>query len=146
MATFLFTCSICTSKLRVKPANVSVRSDTIITVSPVATTKSSMYHVLQQLKEQLRHIVIKVSRRIHGNPLTRNFKSHYKILVLIQGLPTICRARITIDDAISPPQYKLFVEGDNMREVMGTYGIKWQSTRSNNVYEMWKTLGIEAAR
>lgn len=113
--------SICTSKLRVKPANVSVRSDTIITVSPVATTKSSMYHVLQQLKEQLRHIVIK-------------------------GLPTICRARITIDDAISPPQYKLFVEGDNMREVMGTYGIKWQSTRSNNVYEMWKTLGIEAAR
>ena len=53
--------SICTSKLRVKPTNVNVVSDSIITVSPTPSAKSSMYHVLQHLKDQLKNVVIKVS-------------------------------------------------------------------------------------
>jgi DNA-directed RNA polymerase III subunit RPC1 len=38
------------------------------------------------------------------------------------------------------------VEGDNLREVMATPGVKGTSTTSNNTYEVFTTLGIEAAR
>jgi DNA-directed RNA polymerase III subunit RPC1 len=53
---------------------------------------------------------------------------------------------ININEKVRPHQYELIVEGDNMREVMATYGVKGTTTSSNNVYEMYKTLGIEAAR
>jgi len=112
---------ICTSKLKLKPPTVNVVSDSIITVSPTPSAKSSMYHVLQHLKDQLKNVVIK-------------------------GLPTISRAVIHINEKVKPHQYELIVEGDNMREVMATYGVKGTTTSSNNVYEMYATLGIEAAR
>jgi DNA-directed RNA polymerase III subunit RPC1 len=50
------------------------------------------------------------------------------------------------DDAGGQTRYKLFVEGDNLREVMATPGVKGTSTTSNNTYEVFTTLGIEAAR
>lgn len=52
--------SLCTSKLKVKPAYVKVISETIVIVKPAPSSKSSMYHVLQNLKEQLPKVVIKV--------------------------------------------------------------------------------------
>jgi DNA-directed RNA polymerase III subunit RPC1 len=45
-----------------------------------------------------------------------------------------------------PPKYSLRVEGDSMREVMATYGVKGTSTTSNNIQEVFSTLGIEAAK
>jgi len=116
--------SICTSKLRVKQSAITIFSETVITVKPTPSAKVSMYHSLQQLKEQLPNIVIK-------------------------GLPTISRAVIHIDEGKAKGEktsYKLLVEGDNMREVMATYGVKNTTTKSNNVAEMRSTLGIEAAR
>jgi DNA-directed RNA polymerase III subunit RPC1 len=38
------------------------------------------------------------------------------------------------------------VEGDNLREVMATPGVRGTNTTSNNTYEVFTTLGIEAAR
>ena len=64
----------------------------------------------------------------------------------MQGLPSINRAVIHVDDTVVPNKYMLIVEGDNMREVMATYGVKNTTTSSNNVYEMYVTLGVEAAR
>jgi len=61
-------------------------------------------------------------------------------------LPSVSRAIINIDDTKKPPKYNLIVEGNNMREVMATYGVKWNSTTSNNVLEVFNTLGIEAAK
>jgi len=113
--------SICVSKLRVKQSAISILNDTVITVRPAPSAKVSMYHSLQQLKELLPNIVIK-------------------------GLPTISRAVIHIDETKVPHKFKLLVEGDNMREVMATYGVKSTTTKSNNVAEVYNTLGIEAAR
>jgi len=48
-------------KTIVKPNNIDVHSASMIVVRPGASNKSSMYHVLQQLKEQLPKVVIKVS-------------------------------------------------------------------------------------
>lgn len=45
--------SICTSKLRVKPGDVAVHGEAVVCVSPRENNKSSMYYVLQSLKEEL---------------------------------------------------------------------------------------------
>lgn len=56
------------------------------------------------------------------------------------------RVVIHSDDSGGVSKYKLLVEGDNLREVMATFGVKGSHTTSNNIYEVYKTLGIEAAR
>lgn len=56
------------------------------------------------------------------------------------------RAVIHNDDSDGQTRYKLFVEGDNLREVMATPGVRGTNTTSNNTYEVFTTLGIEAAR
>ncbi|XP_017880116.1 DNA-directed RNA polymerase III subunit RPC1 isoform X1 [Ceratina calcarata] len=112
--------SILTSRLKLNPKLVSVKGDSIISVSP-GKGKYSLNYALTQLKETIPNIVIK-------------------------GLPTVSRAIIHNDDSSGKTRYKLFVEGDNMREVMATLGILGNKTTSNNTIEVFKTLGIEAAR
>ncbi|XP_035735078.1 DNA-directed RNA polymerase III subunit RPC1-like isoform X1 [Vespa mandarinia] len=112
--------SICTSKLKLNPKFVTVRSDSIITISP-NKQKTSLNYALTHLKEIVPNIVIK-------------------------GLPSISRAVIHNDDSGGKTKYKFFVEGDNMREVMATTGVLGTKTTSNNTIEVFKTLGIEAAR
>lgn len=43
-------------------------------------------------------------------------------------------------------RYKLLVEGDNLREVMATPGVIGKQCTSNNTFQVWNALGIEAAR
>ncbi|MGH0190551.1 UNVERIFIED_CONTAM: hypothetical protein FKN15_047710 [Acipenser sinensis] len=45
--------SICMSKLRVKPGDIAVHGEAVVCVSPRENSKSSMYYVLQTLKELL---------------------------------------------------------------------------------------------
>ena len=91
--------SICTApKLKIKPKDCNVVGESLITIRPGVSGKSSMYYHMQFLKEKLVNIVIK-------------------------GLPTVNRALINIDDSKAGEQkYKLFVEGDNLREVLATKG------------------------
>uniref|UniRef100_H3BGV0 DNA-directed RNA polymerase subunit n=1 Tax=Latimeria chalumnae TaxID=7897 RepID=H3BGV0_LATCH len=113
--------SICMSKLRVKPGDIAVHGEAIVCVTPRENSKSSMYYVLQFLKEELPKVVV-------------------------QGIPEVSRAVIHIDDQKGKEKFKLLVEGDNLRAVMATHGVKGKATTSNNTYEVEKTLGIEAAR
>ncbi|KAG5855741.1 DNA-directed RNA polymerase III subunit RPC1 [Anguilla anguilla] len=113
--------SICMSKLRVKPGDIAVHGEAVVCVSPRENSKSSMYYVLQSLKEELPKIVV-------------------------QGIPEVSRAVIHIDEQSGKQKYKLLVEGDNLRAVMATHGVNGSRTSSNNTYEVEKTLGIEAAR
>ncbi|XP_059892187.1 DNA-directed RNA polymerase III subunit RPC1 isoform X1 [Gadus macrocephalus] len=113
--------SICMSKLRVKPGDIAVHGEAVVCVSPQENSKSSMYYVLQTLKEELPKVVV-------------------------QGIPEVSRAVIHIDEQSGKNKYKLLVEGDNLRAVMATHGVKGSRTTSNNTFEVEKTLGIEAAR
>ncbi|MGH0118176.1 UNVERIFIED_CONTAM: hypothetical protein FKN15_045323 [Acipenser sinensis] len=113
--------SICMSKLRVKPGDIAVQGEAVVCVSPRENSKSSMYYVLQTLKELLPKIVV-------------------------QGIPEVSRAVIHIDEKSGNEKYKLLVEGDNLRSVMATHGVNGSRTTSNNTFEVEKTLGIEAAR
>merc|ERR1719188_1098111 len=51
-----------------------------------------------------------------------------------------------LDDTKDGPKYCLYVEGDNLREVIATRGVDGIHTKSNNTLEVASTLGIEAAR
>ncbi|KAI3365191.1 hypothetical protein L3Q82_010287 [Scortum barcoo] len=113
--------SICMSKLRVKPGDIAVHGEAVVCVSPRENSKSSMYYVLQSLKEDLPKVVV-------------------------QGIPEVARAVIHIDEQSGKSKYKLLVEGDNLRAVMATHGVNGSRTTSNNTYEVERTLGIEAAR
>lgn len=61
-------------------------------------------------------------------------------------MPTVNRAVIAREDRGGKTTYSLCVEGDNLREVMATYGVEGKKTVSNNIMEVYHTLGIEAAR
>ncbi|XP_069936138.1 DNA-directed RNA polymerase III subunit RPC1 isoform X2 [Cherax quadricarinatus] len=102
--------------------DVCVESDTIITVRASRTKASSMYYQLQHLKQHI-------------------------IKVIIKGLPSVNRAVINQNDTgPGGSRYELLVEGDNLREVIATYGVDGTRCTSNNTYEVFTCLGIEAAR
>lgn len=112
--------SLCTAKLKI---SVDVVSDTILTVRPNKSKKSGdkIHYVLQSLKKTIPKVVIK-------------------------GLSAVNRAVIHHDDTSKETRYKLFVEGYNLGEVMATHGVKGTRTTSNNIFEVFQYLGIEAAR
>ncbi|KAK7791847.1 hypothetical protein R5R35_011050 [Gryllus longicercus] len=112
--------SICTSRLKIKANLVSVVSDSIILIRP-GKTSLAMSNTLSGFKETVPKVIIK-------------------------GLSNVNRAVIHSEESGGKTCYKLFVEGDNLREVMATPGVKGTCTTSNNIYEVYTTLGIEAAR
>merc|ERR1719228_2828404 len=114
--------AICNSKLRIKPGNCTIAGESLIKITPSVSGKTTLYYQLQLLREKLPSVVIK-------------------------GLPTVNRAIIHMDESKSGGQtYKLYVEGDNLREVMATHGVDGRHTTSNNTLEVANTLGIEAAK
>lgn len=112
--------SLCTSKLKLHPKTVVIQGDSIITIYP-NKQKHNLSHVLTLLKENITKVVVK-------------------------GIATVSRAVIHHDDSTGKTRYKLFVEGDNLRDVMATHGVKGIKSTSNNTIEVFRTLGIEAAR
>lgn len=114
--------SICTSKLKLKPADVKVQSETVITVHPNRSKHASRLNFnMHELKDMIPAVVVK-------------------------GLPTVNRAVIARQDKGGESSYNLCVEGDNLRDVIATYGVDGRKTFSNNIIEVYNTLGIEAAR
>ena len=51
--------ALCTSKLKIKPSNCTVLGESMITVNPAASGKTTMYYNLQFLKEKITSVVIK---------------------------------------------------------------------------------------
>ncbi|CAH1406139.1 unnamed protein product [Nezara viridula] len=112
--------SICTAKLKIKNLQVLVQTSSVLTVNTQAG-KDTLDGSLRYLKENLLNVVIK-------------------------GVPNVNRAVIHEEDDAGVKRYKLLVEGDNLRDVMATRGIKGTKCTSNNTYQVFSTLGIEAAR
>ena len=51
-----------------------------------------------------------------------------------------------INDKEKESRLELLVEGYGLKDVMGMEGIEGDQTTSNHTLEMYKVLGIEAAR
>lgn len=62
------------------------------------------------------------------------------MFIQFKGLPSVSRAVIHNDDSCGKKKYKLFVEGDNMRDVMATLGVLGKKTTSNNTIEVNKKI------
>ncbi|CAF4966063.1 unnamed protein product [Rotaria sp. Silwood1] len=105
---------------KVKYNQLELISSDIITLHVNDTSKGNMYYTIKRYKEVLPNIVVK-------------------------GISTVDRAVITLDDK-NGIKYKLFVEGEGMRDVMGIQGVNANKTISNNTMEVFRCLGIEAAR
>ena len=65
---------------------------------------------------------------------------------LLQGIGSVSRAIIHMDESKGGRHYKLLVEGTNLQAVMGTKGVRGRSCTSNHTAEAEAVLGIEAAR
>ncbi|GFS26302.1 DNA-directed RNA polymerase subunit [Elysia marginata] len=106
-------------KLKVRYPDIKIHSNAILSVSASGSSKMSVYYRLQTLKKQLGSIIVR-------------------------GLPSVSRAVIHKEDKTG--RYELLIEGDNLLGVMATQGVDGRKVRSNNTIEVWKSLGIEAAR
>lgn len=113
---------ICTSKLKLKQENVEVYGPSLIIIRPDPSKHS------HALNAELQRLLTAIPN------------------VVVAGLPQVSRAVIAVDDSRGPPTYKLCVEGYGLRDVMATYGVVGARTKSNNILEVYVTLGIEAAR
>ncbi|KAF9333610.1 hypothetical protein BG006_003381, partial [Podila minutissima] len=96
----------------------------IIHSDPSSISASSrsrgLYYAIKQLRRQLPDIIIK-------------------------GLPQVNRAVINEIQG-SGGRRELLFKGYGLRELINTEGVVGMQTRSNHVMEVWKVLGIEAAR
>ncbi|XP_022661232.1 DNA-directed RNA polymerase III subunit RPC1-like isoform X1 [Varroa jacobsoni] len=108
-------------KIKVKPNDVIVQSNSVITIRASKTpTNQNLSHIVQELMVHLPQVVVK-------------------------GVAT--RAVIHCDDSTPDrPIYKLLVESDRLLDVLSTYGVKPERSGCNNILEVSKVLGIEAAR
>lgn len=62
-------------------------------------------------------------------------------LIIVSRIKTVKRVVIAKDG-----EYKLFVEGTGLRQILGTEGVDYKRTTTNNIIEIEGTLGIEATR
>jgi DNA-directed RNA polymerase subunit A' len=103
---------------------------------------------LQELKEklQIQNCTIKVrGNSIHITPKKAELlkKLLDKVSSLyIKGVPGIKRVLITEEHG----EWVIRTDGSNLPKVLEVYGVDTSRTTTNNVHEIAKTLGIEAAR
>ncbi|KAL5968213.1 DNA-directed RNA polymerase III subunit RPC1 [Taenia solium] len=64
-------------------------------------------------------------------------------VVVVKGIPGVSRVVIQED---KDGRHNIFVEGAKLREVMCVPGVVPEATRSNNILEVERCLGVEAAR
>jgi DNA-directed RNA polymerase III subunit RPC1 len=110
--------AILVSKLKIKGQQITAISDKYIKVNP--SVKGALHDNMFKLKNEIGNVVIK-------------------------GLPKVARAVISMNEKKNN-SFQLFVEGEGLKEVMGTNGINGSRTTSNNTVEVYETIGIEAAR
>ncbi|BHF68648.1 DNA-directed RNA polymerase III subunit RPC1 [Sparganum proliferum] len=63
--------------------------------------------------------------------------------VVVKGIPDV--ARVVVQEA-QDGQHRVFVEGAKLQEVMCIPGVVPEKTKSNNILEVERVLGVEAAR
>jgi DNA-directed RNA polymerase subunit A' len=103
---------------------------------------------LQELKEklQIQNCTIKIrGNRIHIKP--KKAEALKKLLdkvssFYIKGVPGIKRVLVTEEHG----EWVIRTDGSNLPKVLEVYGVDTSRTTTNNVHEIAKTLGIEAAR
>uniref|UniRef100_A0AAZ3Q862 DNA-directed RNA polymerase subunit n=1 Tax=Oncorhynchus tshawytscha TaxID=74940 RepID=A0AAZ3Q862_ONCTS len=74
--------SICMSKLRVKPGDIAVHGEAVVCVSPRENSKSSMYYVLQSLKDNLPKVRVTLCPKWHPIQPTAFDQGPYSLYIV----------------------------------------------------------------
>jgi DNA-directed RNA polymerase III subunit RPC1 len=66
--------------------------------------------------------------------------------IIVEGIASVSRAVINVEEKSSQKSYHLLVEGYGLREVIATPGVDAKNSKTNHILETQDVLGIEAAR
>ncbi|MBI2184923.1 MAG: DNA-directed RNA polymerase subunit A' [Thaumarchaeota archaeon] len=81
--------------------------------------------------------------RVEGADLPMLFTLRNKLLnVKVKGIPGIDRVTVSKEE----DEWVIHTKGSNLAKVLKISGVDLSRTTTNNVYEVYQTLGIEAAR
>ncbi|KAH9700993.1 DNA-directed RNA polymerase III subunit 1 [Citrus sinensis] len=136
----------------IQDAHLCINAD-IVKESIVQTPKI-------KLKQQ--HIKVLDFRKLEIFPPVDKSKIHFELyslknvlpMVIVKGIKTVERVVIAekekekkkVKENGEKKKYRLLVEGTGLQAVMGAEGIDGCKTKSNHIFEVQQTLGIEAAR
>lgn len=110
-----------THKIGLKEKNILVESDDSLLINPLDISKDNVFFMMQSLKKKLQSIIV-------------------------SGLSTINRVVINSVDSDSDKTYSLAIEGMGLNKIITIEGVDFRHCISNNILEVEKVLGIEAAR
>ncbi|KAI3875305.1 hypothetical protein MKX03_000732 [Papaver bracteatum] len=124
-------------------------------ISACSVKQSILDHPRSKLKEE--HVVVLNDRKLTiYPPMDDRTKIHFELhslksmlpKVIVMGIPTVERVIVSEKQkkGKGTGEYEVFVEGTNLRAVMGIPGVNGEETTSNHIIEVQQTLGIEAAR
>ncbi len=127
-----------------------IRSMRII-VKPDAKAMEKKGLKLEQLKKKIEKSLKMEVIEEDGNLVIQITEPSYKVLMttfeklkntVVMGIKEIRRVIIRKED----DEYVLYTEGSNLKKVMKVPGVDFTRTLTNDVYEIYEVLGIEAAR
>lgn len=111
-----------TKKLKIKDKHIFIENQSKIRIEPYDSTKENLYFTMQLLKKKLQNVIV-------------------------SGIHTVSRAVINKKESEKEGLlYNLAIEGSGLNEIMRIPGIEHKKCVSNNIMEVEKVLGIEAAR
>ncbi len=103
------------------------------------------------LKEKIAKAVKTEVEEKEGYFVIQITEPSYKVLMntfeklkdtVVMGIKEIKRVIIRKED----DEYVLYTEGSNLKKIMKVKGVDFTRTTTNNIYEIYEVLGIEAAR
>lgn len=111
-----------TKKLKLKEKHIFMEGPNKIRIEPYDTSKENMYFTLQIIKKKISNVII-------------------------SGIHSVSRAVINKKELEGGRlSYNLAIEGSGLSDIMRIPGIDHKKCISNNIIEVEKVLGIEAAR
>ncbi len=122
-----------------------------IIVRPDAKAMERKGMKLEQLKKKIEKSLKMEVIEEDGNLVIQITEPSYKVLMttfeklkntVVMGIKEIRRVIIRKED----DEYVLYTEGSNLKKVMKVPGVDFTRTLTNDVYEIYEVLGIEAAR
>uniref|UniRef100_A0A7J2TKK2 DNA-directed RNA polymerase subunit Rpo1C n=1 Tax=Archaeoglobus fulgidus TaxID=2234 RepID=A0A7J2TKK2_ARCFL len=107
----------------------------------------------EELKEKLKKEIKKDAELLEedGKFIVKVTKESYKLLMdifeelrdlVVMGIKEIKRVIVRKEG----DEYVLYTEGSNLKKVMKVKGVDFTRTLTNDIYEIYEVLGIEAAR
>lgn len=142
-----FSSIISTPRIGIKANQVNIDNESCVSITLPTKSAQKINNWIHIYMQNLQKVIIKVlPLDLYIKYIPNIYNAIHYLSFTLKGINAISRAVIHEEDEGGEIRYKLLVEGDNLREVMATPGIIGKRCTSNNTFQVWNALGIEAAR